>query len=248
MSEMTLAGRRYALGLGLFTESMKYFAWWIATALIAAAVVPLIISQWADINQSVWYHTANVGKICTAIVAGGFLYTILPNMVANGVTRREIATATGLFGLLWSAALGALALLGFAAEHAYYGALGWTQAIDQDTPFPLESYGDALSFGLPYPLTFAVYFTGGALIGGAIYRSDGGWLSLIPVIPIGLALDDLVSSVEPWGPGWLVRVATGLADDLNPWIGAAVAVVFIALGVWITRRIILDSPIRAKGA
>lgn len=248
MADTTLANRRYHLGLGMFTGGLKYFAWWIVTAFVLAALIPLIIGQWSEVNQSAWYHAANVGKVCTAIVGGAFLYTLMPTMIAQGVTRRELATATGLFGLLWSAALGVLAVAGFVAEHAYYGLLDWTQGIDQETPLPLESYGQAFEFALHYPLVFAVYFTGGALIGASLYRSDGGWFSLIGVIPIGLALDDMLSAVEPWGPGWLVRFVTGFADDLNPWFGAVLALAFIALGAWITRRVILDSPVRPKQA
>ncbi|THV30766.1 hypothetical protein [Glycomyces paridis] len=248
MSDLSLAARRYRLGLGMFTEGVKYFAGWIVAAVVLAFLVPFIIGQWADVSQSGWYHAANVGKICTAIVGGGFLYTMMPTMIAQGVTRRELATATGLFGLLWSAALGLVAIAGFLVEHAYYGLLDWTQGIDQDTPLPLESYGHAFEFAAHYPLVFALYFTGGALVSAAIYRSDSGWLVLIPVIPIGLALDDLLSSSEPWGPGWMVRFVTGLADDVDPWIGAVLTAAFIVLGAWITRRLILDSAIRAKQA
>ncbi|MEU6861016.1 hypothetical protein AB0B28_19335 [Glycomyces sp. NPDC046736] len=247
MSELTLTNRRFALGVGIFTDCLKYFAWWIVAGVIAAIAIPLIVGQWADVNMSGWYHAGNVAKIWTAILAGGFLYSLMPTLVAVGVTRREIAGAMGVFGLLWVLAFALLTLAGFLAEHTYYDLLGWSQGIDQETPMPLETYGEVFAFILPYPLTYAVYFTGGALIGAGAYHSDAGWFMFIPVIPVGLALDDLLSKVDPWGPGWLVHFVTGRAE-FSPWVAAAVAVAVLAFGVWATRRLIVNSPIRGKAA
>lgn len=245
-----LATRRHKLGVELFTGSTRYFAVWILAGIVLAAVVPLIVSQWRSIDISAWYIAANVGKYFVAIVAGGYVFTLLPNIVAQGVTRREIATAMGIFGLLWSLVIGVIVIAGFIGEHALYSALDWTQAPRQSDEFHLVlgSFGQTLEFAALYPLSYLLYFTAGALIGAAIYRADGGWLILAPVIPITLAVDDAMSRVDTWGPAWLVQFVSGAFEDRNPWIVVAVALVVIAAGAWGTRRLIIGSPIRAKQA
>ncbi len=250
MSSASLATRRYRLGTELFTASVKYFAGWILTVIIAAAVVPLIISQYRSVDISAWAIAANVGKYLIAIIAGGYVHTLLPITVANGVTRREFAAAMGVFGLLWSLFLGAIAIAGFLGERALYGALDWTQAIQHegDDEVAVRSFGDALDFAAIYPLAYLLYFTAGVLIGAAICRSDSGWLILIPVIPVTLAVDDAMTSAGPWGPGWLVRFLTGATDGWSLWFSVTVALVVIAVGAWGARRLIIDSPIRAKQA
>ncbi|WP_026930510.1 hypothetical protein [Glycomyces tenuis] len=250
MSNSTLAGRRYSLGLGLFTESVKFFAGWILAAIVLAVVVPFIVSQWNSIEISAWAVAANVGKYLVAIIAGGYIYTLLPITVAQGMTRREYATSMGVFGLLWSLMIGALAVAGFLGERALYGALDWTQAIQQgdDVQLAIGSFGDALEFAAVYPLAYLLYFTAGAVIGAAIYRSDGGWLVLVPVIPVTLLADDAMTAGGPWGPGWLVRFVSGATDTWSVWVGVAVTLVVIVTGALIARRIIIDSPIRPKQA
>ena len=246
----TLATRRHKLGTALLTESVKYFAGWILAVIVLAVAVPLIVSQWRSIDISAWYIAANIGKYLVAIIAGGYVYTLLPILVAQGMTRREIATSMGIFALLWSAFIGALAIAGFLGEHALYGALDWRQAPQQGEEFDLVigSFAHALEFAAIYPLAYLLYCTAGMLIGAAIYRSDGGWLVLLPVVPITLAVDDALSRADAWGPAWLVRFVSGVVEGWGVWSAVAAAVVVIAIGAWATRHLILNSPIRAKQA
>lgn len=245
-----LATRRYKLGAELFTTSVKYFAGWILAAIIFAAVVPFIVSQWRSIDISAWYIAANIGKYLAAIIAGGYLYTLLPILVAQGMTRRESAVSMGIFGLLWSLFLGTIALLGFLGEHALYGVFDWTQAPQQSEEYDLVlgSFGQTLDFAAVYPLSYLLYYVAGALVGAAIYRSDTGWLILALVLPVGFAVDGLLSSADNWGPTSVVRFITGPLDDLGTWPAVVIALAVIAIGAWSTRRIILNTPIRAKQA
>src|SRR5690606_11017284 len=103
---------------------------------------------------SAWAVATNVGKYLVAIVAGGYLYTLLPIMVAQGVTRREYAVSMGVFGLLWSLLVGAIAVAGFVGEHALYGALDWTQSIQQREGMTLRTFGETLEFAAVYPLAY----------------------------------------------------------------------------------------------
>ncbi|GAB3654631.1 hypothetical protein [Glycomyces tarimensis] len=246
MPNATLAGRRHAFGIGLTAEALKYFAFWIAAVVIGALVLPAIVAQTRSIEISAWYFAANSGNIFTAIVAGTFLAALLPTMIAQGLTRRELATSMGWFGLLWSLALGALTAAVFLAEHAVYEAFDWNQSIQGEPgDLALESVGDVIVFAAPYPLTYLLYFTAGALIGAASYRWDAGWLIIVPAVPITLALDDAISSAEPWGPGWL-RVVTSVTDDMGTWSSVVAILAAVAVGAWICRRILIDTPIRAK--
>ncbi|GAB3227964.1 hypothetical protein GCM10027447_19570 [Glycomyces halotolerans] len=247
--KLSLSNRRYHLGGAIWAESLKYFAGWIIAAVVLALLAPIVISQFRSIEISAWYIVANVGKVFTAIIAGGFLFTLLPITVANGLTRREFATSMGLFGLLWSASLGVIATGFLLAEHAVYGLFAWPQALQGDqSDVVLASVGDVLNFSATYPLSYAVYFTGGALVGAAIYRSDAGWLTLAPAIPIALAVDDALSSTDAAGPAWLLRVVTRLTDGIATWPAVAIAVAVIAVGAWIARGILLGTPIRGKEA
>lgn len=246
MPNASLANRRHILGVELASAALKYFSGWIAAAVVLALILPAIVAQTRSIEISAWYFAANSGSIFTAIVAGTFIFALMPGMIAQGLTRRELATSMGWFGALWSLALGALVIAVFLAEHALYRAFDWNHAIER-TPdsLPLDTVGDVLAFAAHYPLVYLLYFTGGALIGAASYRWDGGWLVIVPVVPVTLALDDAISRSEPWGPGWL-RVVTGLTDQLGTWPAVAAIAAAIVAGAWIARRIILDTPIRAK--
>ncbi|MCH7230048.1 hypothetical protein L0U85_04120 [Glycomyces sp. L485] len=248
MADTTLANRRHTLGFALGGGALKYFSGWIAAVVVLASALPPIIAQYRSIDISAWYIAANSGKIFTAIVSGIFLYTLLAGMIAQGVTRRELAVSLGWFGLLWSAALGALAIAMFLGEHALYSAFDWSQTLQGDGgETRLDSVGAALEFSARYPLVYLLYFTGGAIIGAAAYRSDWGWLVLVPVVPVVLALDGALMRTEVWGPGWASAV-TGAANGLGTWQAVAVVLVAVAAGAWIVRGILLGTQIRAKQA
>ncbi|WP_100444875.1 hypothetical protein [Glycomyces xiaoerkulensis] len=245
---VTLGNRRYGFGVSLFTEGMRYFAFWIVAAIVLAALAPIVVAQFRSIEISAWYFPAHAGKFFTAVIAGVFLFPMLPVCIAAGLTRRELATAMKVLGLLWSGALGALAVALFLAEHAMYRAFGWTHAIEQgpvDRPF--ESFGAVLEHSAWLPLTYLLYFVGGALIGVASYRWDLGWLIIVPVVPTVLFLQSAIDRTEVWGPDWFKR-ATEPAYEWGVAPALIATVAAIVVGAWAARRILLDTPIRAKQA
>jgi hypothetical protein len=227
-----LTNRRYSLGVGLGGEALRYFSGWIIAGAVLAVAAPLIIGQFTPVSISVWAIAVTAGKWFSATVAGGFLYALLPILVAQGVTRREITVAMGLLGLIWSAALGALVILGYTAEQVYFSWFDWQQTRigwgGEDTY--VSSVGEAFTGVLPAILSFALFFVFGALLGAAIYRWDGnGLFTLIPAVPVALAFDAaLFPGSEPFGPRWL-QFVTGFAVEW-PFPAAAVGtVVVIAL-------------------
>ncbi|GAA1681580.1 hypothetical protein GCM10009830_30910 [Glycomyces endophyticus] len=249
LANLGLSTRRYALGLGFALEGLKYFKYWVAAALVLSFAVPLIVSQYTDITLSAWFYTANAGKWFTAFVGGGFVYTLVPTMVAAGLTRRELAVSMGVFGLLWSLLLGAIAFAGILGERAYYGALGWSQGLDAgDVIAPIGTLGDTAAFAAHYPLLYLVYFLAGTVIGIASYRWEAsGWLLLVPIIPVVFSLDNGLYRTEPVGPGWAGFLGLFMDDWARWFIVAAIVVVAAGLAA-AAYRILIDVPLRSKQA
>lgn len=249
LANLRLPTRRYALGAGLAGEGLKYFRYWIIAAVAIAFLGPLALSRYNDIDLSTWFYAANVAKWFTAFVGGGFLFTLVPNTVAAGLTRRELSVSMGVFGFLWSLALGALTFAGMAAERAYYGAMGWSQGVDADGAVaPIGSWSETLAFAAVYPLVYLVYFAAGAAIGAAAYRWEGsGWLILVPILPVVFSLDNALYNTEPFGPGWMGFLGR-FVDDWGRGIvlpGMALAAVGLAA---VAHRILIDIPLRSKKA
>ncbi|MCD0446716.1 hypothetical protein LO763_24155 [Glycomyces sp. A-F 0318] len=249
LANLQLPTRRYALGVSLPGEALKYFRYWILAAVAISFLGPLALSRYNDIDLSTWFYTANVAKWFTAFIGGGFLAVLVPNMIAVGLTRRELSVSMGIFGLLWSLSLGAVVFAGIALERAYYHAMGWSQGIDaNDVVAPIGSWSETLGFAAVYPLVYLVYFTAGALIGAASYRWEGtGWLLLVPVIPIVFSLDNALYNTEPFGPGWAGFLG-GFIDDWGRGVVlAGIALVLAGLAL-ATHRILTDIPLRSKKA
>ncbi|MDN3239208.1 hypothetical protein [Glycomyces tritici] len=249
LANLTLPNRRFALGVGIAGEGLKYFKYWIVAAVVLAFLGPLALSQYTEIELSTWFYTANIGKWFTAFVAGGFLYALVPNMIATGMTRRELAVAMGVFGLLWSVAIGALVFAGLLVERAYYDGMGWTQGIQAgDTTTALGSWGDTVAFAAVYPLMYLAYFAAGAVIGAASYRWEGsGWLLLVPVLPVVFSLDNALYDTEPFGPGWMGFLGRFMDEWGRAPILAGIAAVAVVLAI-AARQILIDIPLRSKKA
>ncbi|GAB4002750.1 hypothetical protein GCM10029992_41840 [Glycomyces albus] len=153
----------------------------------------------------------------------------------------------GLFGPVWALILGAIALTGFLLEHLWYGLFDWNQAIQRgEVDLRLDSVDAALAHGVTYPLSYLLFFAGGALIGAAIYRWDLGWLIIAPVAPVVFSLDFALSRSEPWGPGWF-RWLAGLTGEASVPVAVAAIVVVVAVIAWISRAILLETPCARKG-
>lgn len=245
-TNLKLPNRRYALGLGIAWEAHKFFKWAIVAVVVLVVALPLFISQFRSIEISTWAFAVHSGKFFTAIVAATFLYSLFPVFLAQGLTRREFATSMGLFGVVWSLILAAIAMAGFLAEYAWYSLFGWNQAIDQADGLVIDSVGSALAYGAPFPLDYLLYFAAGALIGAATYRWDGGWLIVIPLIPVVLAPDWALTRSEPWGPSDLLQWISGFAGEATVPVAAAATVIVIAVFAWICRAILVETPVRAK--
>jgi hypothetical protein len=245
---LSLPGRRYAFGVGITGEGLKYFKYWIVAAVLVSFLGPLAISRYNDIDLSTWFYTANVAKWFTAFVGGGFVFTLVPNMVAAGMTRRELAVSMGVFGALWSTALGALVFAGLLVERVYYDAMGWSQGIDANGAIAaIGSWGDTAAFGTVYPLMYFVYFAAGTVIGVASYRwESAGWLLLIPILPVVFSLDNALYDTEPFGPGWM-----GFQGFIDEWgrgpVLTGIALVAAVLAI-AARRLLIDIPLRSKKA
>jgi hypothetical protein len=244
-----LPTRRYVLGAGFAGEGLKYFRYWIVAAVAIAFLGPLALSRYNDIDLSTWFYAANVAKWFTAFVGGGFVYTLVPNMIAAGLTRRELSVAMGVFGALWSLALGALVFAGLVIERVYYDAMGWSQGIDANGAIdPIGSWSETLAFAAIYPLVYLVYFAAGCVIGAAAYRwESSGWLLLVPILPVVFSLDNALYNTEPFGPGWMGFLGRFIEDWGRGVVLAGIALVAVVLAA-AAHRILIDIPLRSKKA
>lgn len=246
---LRLTTRRYALGVAIAGEGLKYFKYWIVAAVLVSFLGPLAISRFNDIELSTWVYTANVGKWFTAFVGGGFVYTLVPNMIAAGMTRRELAVSMGVLGALWSAGIGALGFAGLLVERVYYDAMGWSQGYQaNDAVTAMGSLNDTAAFGAVYPLMYLAYFAAGTVIGAASYRwESSGWMLLIPILPVVFSLDNALYDTEPFGPSWMGFLGRFIDEWGRFPLLAAVVLVAAALAV-AARRILIDIPLRSKKA
>ncbi|MEU5874301.1 hypothetical protein AB0A73_22430 [Glycomyces sp. NPDC047369] len=249
MNAPALATRRYGLGAGLAGAALNYFKYWMIAAAVLCLAVPLIAAQFTDIQLSAWYYAANGGKWFTAFVGGGFVFTLLPQLIAAGLTRRELAAAMGVFGVLWSVALGAVAFAGLFAERAYYGALGWSQGLDLgDQVSPIGTAAETAAFGAYFPLLFLAYFAAGTVIGVASYRWEhAGWLLVVPIFPIVFGLDVALYNTEPVGPGWIGFLGRFIDEWGRAPLAAAIVLATAVLAL-AAHRILVDIPLRSKKA
>lgn len=249
LQNLTLPNRRFTLGLGIAGAALNYFKYWIIAAVAIAFLGPLALAQYNEIDLSTWFYTANIAKWFTAFVSGGFLYVLVPNMIATGMTRRELSVAMGVFGLLWSAALGALVFAGLLVERVYYGAMDWSQGVQgDDAVTAIGTWGETAAFAAVYPLMYLVYFIAGALIGAAAYRwQSSGWLLLFPVLVIVFSLDNAANDTEPFGPAWAGVLGRFMDDWGRGLVLTGTAVVAAALAI-AARRILIDIPLHSKKA
>ncbi|WP_030156686.1 hypothetical protein [Glycomyces sp. NRRL B-16210] len=249
LASSQLPRRRYSLGLGLSWEVLRYFKYWIIAVLILSFLGPLALSRYTDIDLSAWFYTANVAKWFSAFVGGGFVYVLVPSLIAAGVTRRELAVSLGVFGTVWSAGIGAAAIGGLLTERFYYGAMGWTQAVElNEATAPIGTWGETLGFAAVYPLLYLAYFTAGTVIGVASYRWDGtGWLLVVPILPVLFSLDNALYNTKPFGPGWLGFLGRFVDEAGRGLVLAAIVLVIAALAAS-AYRILIDIPLRSKKA
>lgn len=249
LANSQLPRRRYSLGLSFSWEGLRYFRFWIAAAVIASFLGPLALSRYTEIDLSTWFYTANAGKWFSAFVGGGFLYVLVPGMIASGVTRRELTVSMGVFAAAWSAGLGALVAGSLLAERFYYGAMGWTHGIElNDATAPIGDWGATLGFAAVYPLLYLAYFAAGTVIGAASYRWEGtGWLLLVPILPVLFSLDNALYGTKPFGPGWMGFLGRYIDETGRGLVLAAIVLVIAALAA-AAYRIVIDIPLHSKKA
>lgn len=156
--------RRYRLGLDLFARTARWLRWYVLGMIV---LVPILSVVFADaIETGLWTITTSVFQWFVAVAAGGWLAANLAATLARGVTRRELIAAYLVFGALASITAAAIALAGFAAEHALL-----TLAAE-----PFGTWNEALSSGARYLLVTPIYFFTGTFIGaGAVRFGHKGW-------------------------------------------------------------------------
>ncbi|HEX2144128.1 MAG TPA: hypothetical protein VHG10_06440 [Glycomyces sp.] len=225
--------RRYRLGRRQFTASVRLLRYWL---LSAAAIVligsPAVALIWHGSDITLWAPTISILQWFAAAIAGMWLASTVPSLIANGLTRKELTAAFLVFGALTGLTLGILAVVGFAAEHALLAAVAE----------PLDTWGQAIAKGARYLLVAPVYFFAGAAVVALALRfgKEGAFLvTLLLVVPLTIFAGTL--SLEFFGYGVDVDTwafATWLAAGLA-FLAALIATVVLAL-----RSI----PIRPKGA
>lgn len=157
--------RPFRLGLREFKSAAHLIRYWIAFGLALAVIgTPTAAVIWPDADIILWAASISVLQWFAAATAGIWLYNYLPVYLAHGVTRREITVAYLVFGALATAALFAIAVAGFAAEHAMLALVAE----------PLDTWGEAFAKSARYLLVTPVYFFAGAAVTALALRLGKG--------------------------------------------------------------------------
>jgi hypothetical protein len=226
----------------LLGEMGKLTRWfWPAAGLIAVGVA-VVISAVSTVTSSIWENVAQWPCWWLFAMATALVYSQLPMLVLQGVTRRAalraLAVSAGLISLIWAVFM----VCGQVVERFAYGRLGWPDTMT--SPHLFAGGYDVVPMLAEYWLLFLAYLAAGSLIGGLYYRfgAVGGTL----LLPLGLlpvaAMEGLLAT------GWY---GAGLQEGLSisrpaPLVLAVGAVVIMLLAGLATCLVLRDVPIRPK--
>jgi hypothetical protein len=215
-------------------------AWLWATMAVAAAVVIVLLSRFAEVEMSIfqfgrhgalWTGFAMAIIVCTAGIAAH---------VANGLTRAAFVRATVVVGVVVGVAYAVLAGLGLTVEGAVYDANGWSHVGGSGDVLTENDFAAAAGLSLVpgLALSFVAGQLSGLLVGMAYYRLGGWWGTA--ALPLTLAPIYLVGS-----PGLDTGQFQLLAPlDLPTPVAALVSVVVLALAALAYYLLARDVPIR----
>jgi len=215
----------------------------VAWTLFAAATVLItaVFAVLGTVGGSAWESAAQLPRWYIAAVGAYFTGVHLPLYIAHGFSRREFMGQIPVYLMIAVTALSVLMTLGYPLEGVVYGMLGWPQSLSHGHLFtsPTELHLVFAEFWLVH----LVWYSAGALVGAAFYRS--GWLGIFS-LPVGFGLvgaseatmrADAVQPIPaalPWTEGLpLVHAAS---------VSLALAFVPLAL-TWLLIR---DMPLRNK--
>ncbi len=217
-------------------------AFFVAVLLVTAAAASFAdgasISGWEVGTQIIRWFVGAIGVYLTAVY--------LPLYVAHGITRRRIATDSGLFVLAYVAIVAVTITVGYGLERVVYGLAGWQQNLERAHLFDAtDQYGLVLAEHL---VLLVVWMTAGALLGVAFYRGGGAPLAALPAAIVAVALVETVAGPSAFGPvpPPLVERIVFLPSEASLLAAAATAVVsaaVLAAGTW---WLVRDVPVRPQ--
>jgi hypothetical protein len=157
----------------LLRQHLRYVGWASAVLVVGAAVATLLIDRFGTVDISVVQHGRQGFVWFPFALAIALVTTYLRVHVAAGMTRRVLARATIVTGVLTGAAYTAVTVVALQVERVLYGARGWPQQITDTAPL----FEDTSQVGLMLVdlglLLVAAQLSG--LLVGAVYHRFGGW-------------------------------------------------------------------------
>ena len=159
--ETDLRHRSLRLASHLFTASVHWLRWSIASLIVLTVVADL---WFLDVQPEGWWAvTISILMWFVAVGAGVKLHSDLSVQLARGVTRREYTLGFAVFGVWTAIAMALLAAVGFLGEHALLSAGGSAEG----------TWGGALAQGARYLVVTPIYFFAGTAIGAVGTRFGG---------------------------------------------------------------------------
>lgn len=166
------AALRHVVGW-LLRQHLRYVAWATAVLVAGAVVATLVVDRFSDVDISIVQH-GRQGFVWFPFALAIILVTTYQRVhVAAGMTRRVLARATILTGVLTGAVYTAVMVAALQVERVLYGARGWAQQITDTAPL----FEDTSEVGLmlvDLGLLFVAAQLSGLLV-GSVYQRFGGW-------------------------------------------------------------------------
>lgn len=198
------ATMRYVVGW-LMRHHLHFVGWAVAVLVAGAVVGTLLVERISQVELSivqfgrqgfVWFPFAIAITLATAYV---------PVHVASGMTRRVLARASLLAGVLTGLTYAVVMTVALQAEGAVYDAVGWPQRITDTAPL-FEQADQVGLVLLDLSLLFVAAQLSGLLV-GAVYYRFGGWRGTVALpLTVGpvFAVPTLLTA-EWWDLGLPVR-------------------------------------------
>jgi hypothetical protein len=157
----------------LMRHHLRFVGWAVAVLVAGVVVGTVVVERTSQVDLSIVQFGRQGFVWFPFAIAIGLATAYVPVHVAAGMTRRVMARASLLAGVLTGLTYAVVMAVALQVERAVHGALGWPHRITD--PGPL--YDEASQVGLillDLSLLFVAAQLSGLLV-GAVYYRFGGW-------------------------------------------------------------------------
>nr|WP_297429426.1 hypothetical protein [uncultured Actinotalea sp.] len=157
----------------LMGHHLRFVGWAVAVLVVGVVVGTILVERISQVELSIVQFGRQGFVWFPFAIAIGLATAYVPVHVAAGMTRRVMARASLLAGVLTGLTYAVVMTVALQAERAVYGAFGWPQRITDAAPL-FEDTSQVGLILLDLSLLFVAAQLSGLLV-GAVYYRFGGW-------------------------------------------------------------------------